>query len=154
MKMKLVKKSFDFNNVPSVHKLVNRVAQIIVKDVKDGVAKGVDINDNNFDPLKPSTIKAKKSRGSKTPTKPLLDTHRMAGKSGGKGIYLDQRASKGKHRATIKIPADRQYVGGVHNEGLGDMPKREWFGISKRAVKRADKMVKEFMRLLYKVRGK
>ena len=163
VKVKETKKEFDFNNIPKVHNLVNRVAQIIVGDVKGGVAKGLDIKDKKFKPLKPATIKAKQRSGSSTPNKPLLDTHRMVGKdakggsargmdfTGGTGIYIKPHATRGKHRATIRIPADRQYIGGIHNEGLGDMPKREWFGISKRAEKRADKMVREWMRLLFKV---
>jgi hypothetical protein len=67
--------------------------------------------------------------------------------TGGTGIYIGDRATPQKLRASIKIPADRQYIGGLHNEGDGDLPKREWFGVSGRAIRRLDKMVSEWIKL-------
>ena len=165
MKVKKIREEFDFNNIPKIHQLVNNVAGMIIVDIKQSVAKGVDLNGSKFKALKPSTIRAKRKKGSSTPQKPLMDTHRMVGRggvggsqtgmdfTGGTGIYL-KGATRGNNKANIRISADREDIARIHNEGEGDMPKREWFGISKRAENSADKMVKEFMRVLYKVRGK
>lgn len=152
MKMKKVKHQFDFDNIPKVHNLINRVAEIIVQDVKQGVAKGKDLSNVPFEKLNPKTIRAKRRSGSSTPKKPLMDTHKMVGRGGGTGgVYVSDKATAMKHSATIKMPKDREEIGIYHNEGSGNLPVREWWGISDRAKKRLDKMVREFMKLLYSI---
>ena len=151
--------------VATMHKIVNRVAQVIVKDIKQGVRERKSISGGKIKKLKPATIKAKRRAGNSNPSMPLVATGRMVGKGGkggsekggqfgpgGTGIYIDKEAKPNAPRTAIRIPADRVYIAGIHNEGLGDMPKREWFGISKRAEKTADIMVKEWAKTLFLVR--
>jgi hypothetical protein len=171
MKGRWTKKEFDFNNVPKVHNLVNRVADIIVKDIKEGITKhSQDIHGKPFKPLSPNTV-LKKGH-----SKPLLDEGKM------KNVYVRKRASKGKHIAEIGLnERDRGEVSRIHNEGTKPytivpksaqnlvfettggvvftklvkhtgVPKREWWGVSKRVEKTAQKMVNEWMKTLYSLR--
>ena len=144
-----------------MHKIVNRVAQVIVKDIKQGVRERKSISGGTIKKLKPATIKAKRRAGYSNPTMPLVATGRMVGKggkggaevgTGGTGIYIDKEAKPNAPRTAIRIPADRTYIAGIHNEGLGDMPKREWFGISKRAEKTVKIMVNEWAKTLFLVK--
>ena len=165
MKVKKIREEFDFNNIPKIHQLVNNVAGMIIVDIKQSVAKGVDLNGSKFKALKPSTIRAKRKKGSSTPQKPLMDTHRMVGRggaggsqtgmdfTGGTGIYL-KGATRGNNKANIRISADREDIARIHNEGEGDMPKREWFGVSKRAIKKLRTVVDQWIKINLYMIGK
>jgi hypothetical protein len=157
MKMSLKQRQFDFKNIPKVHTMVNRVADIITKDIKDGVVKGEDLEGKQFKKLDPATIRSKRRKRknkprSATPTKPLMDTHKMVGKGGATGgVYVKARASKTTPRAEIGLSKDRQEVAIYHNEGKGNLPVRMWWGISDRVEKKLQTAINEWFRLLYKV---
>jgi hypothetical protein len=101
------------------------LAQIIVNDIKDGLKSSKDINNKPFKKLKASTARQKRKDG--YTTKPLIRTGMMK--------TLPPVTDKTKH-AEISVAAKRTPIGVFHNEG-GDKPnrppKREWFGVSKRA---------------------
>ena len=46
-----------------LHNEVNAFAGMIVKDIRDGISSGEDINGSSFTRLKASTVKQKKSKG-------------------------------------------------------------------------------------------
>ena len=127
-----------------LHNEVNAVAGMIVKDIRDGIASKKDINDSSFAPLKPSTVRQKKRKGYSNPSTPLWAKGQM------KEVYVKPRAKKGKELAQIQVPKGRDginriVVGDIHNKGDG-LPKREWYGVGKRAEKKIDKAVKQMLR--------
>ncbi len=140
--MKLTKKEkFNLAKNLDLSKQINVVGQIIVKDIKEGITKlSKDVNDKPFAPLKSATI-IKKGH-----SKPLLDKGKM------KNIYLKEKAKKGSQKAVISMNRrDREIPSVVHNQGLAPQKLREWFGVSVRAVKQANKYINlEINRLLRK----
>ena len=134
--VKLKKKEiFKLNKNLNLKDLINDIADATVQDIQDGLNQGVDVNGAKFKRLKPATVKRKKKTGSATPSKPLLDKHKM------KNVYVKTKATDGSLWAEIAInKRDRAVPSIVHNEGIGGMPKREWFGYSKRMDKKASKL--------------
>ena len=127
-----------------LHNEVNAVAGMIVKDIRDGIASKKDINDSSFAPLKPSTVKQKKRKGYSNPSTPLWAKGQM------KEVYVKPRAKKGRELAQIQVPKGRDgmnriVVGDIHNKGDG-VPKREWYGVGRRAEKKIDQYVKQALR--------
>ena len=59
---------------------------------------------------------------------------------GGRGPYISKRASKVDQESHVSVAKDRESIGVYHNEGM-KVPKREWFGISKDAIKNIFRMV-------------
>ena len=129
-----------------LHNEVNIIADIIKLDIINGVRQGTDINGSPFQPLAESTLRQKRSKGQ--PDAPLIAKGQM------NVVYTKPRATKGKEIAGIQVPKGRDgvnriVVGDIHNKGIG-LPKREWFGISKTALKKLDKSLK--LRLKEKLR--
>jgi len=143
----VLEKNFNLGKIHfDLHRELNRAAGTIVKDIKNKVASGQSVSGGTLKPLKPATIKAKRKKGSPRPNVALYDTGRMAGSGskkgvGGRGVFLSDPATKQNQTATISTAQDRQDIGTYHNEGAGNLPKREWFGISKKASKDAFRMI-------------
>ena len=124
-------------------KQVNRVAQMIVEDIKKGINDSQDIHGKPFTKLEQTTIDRKGH------DKPMIDKGKM------KEVYIKTRASQGSTRAEIGMNVrDRKIASVVHNQGLPPHKKREWFGVSDKAEKKADKMVKQWMKLKLYMAGK
>ena len=142
--MRQTKKEFDFKNVPKLHNLINNVAGIIVKDIKEGITRrSEDIHGNPFKPI------SKEWASKKGHDAPLIHKGKM------KEVYIKTRASQGSTRAEIGMNVrDRKIASVVHNQGLPPHKKREWFGVSDKAEKKADKMVKQWMKLKLYMAGK
>ena len=134
-KIKKIKSDIEFEQ--SIDKLINDTiflaAQIGVKEIKTGIDTSTDIKGRAFKPLAPSTIKQKRKKGQ--PTKPLIATGMMRRLPPVKG-------KKGK--STISVANQRTDISQYHDQGgkAGRPPKREWFGLSKAAIKKIDKMFK------------
>lgn len=129
-----------------LHNEVNIIADIIKLDIINGVRIGTDINGSPFQPLAESTLRQKRRKGQ--PDAPLIAKGQMH------VVYTKPRATKGKEIAGIQVPKGRDgvnriVVGDIHNKGIG-LPKREWFGIAKTALKKIDKSLK--LRLKEKLR--
>ena len=127
-----------------LHKEVNVVASMLVKDIRDGIASKKDINNRAFAPLKPSTAKQKKRKGYSNPSTPLWATGQM------KEVYVKPRAKKGRELAQIQVPKGRDgvnriVIGDIHNKGDG-VAKREWYGVGSRAEKKIDQYVEQALR--------
>jgi len=147
-----IHKNFDFGRmarrVPAqTAELLNDLADMLVIDIRKGVVVGRDTDNRPFKPLARSTIIAKREKGSKHPETALVDTNRMVGIGTGKGksrgIYLSERASKGKLKAVVRTPESAPYAE-YHNDGgiRGIPPRRHWFDIAPRTEKKADKLIK------------
>ena len=117
---------------------VNIAAQMITKDIIDGIGSGKDIDGRAFHPLAESTKRQKKRRG--YPLTPLWAKGMM------KGVYVKPHATKARPEAKVQVPKGRDgvnriVVGVVHNTGDG-LPKREWYGVGKRVQKKLRKEMK------------
>ena len=54
-----------------------------------------------------------------------------------------------KNKVTIAVPSDREDILSYHQEGAGHLPKREWFGISKKHKKVIEKIARiQFKKML------
>ena len=129
-----------------LHNEVNAFAGMIVKDIRDGISSGEDINGSKYSGklrLRASTVKQKKRKGYSRPSTPLWATGQM------KEVYVKPRATKGNEVAQIQVPRGRDgmnriVVGQIHNIGDG-VPKREWFGIGSRGKKKLDRAAKKLL---------
>jgi hypothetical protein len=83
--------------------------------------------------LQPDTIADKRKKGYPSPRTALFATGTM------KKVYIpkSKRANKTRQVVEIIVAKKRDDVGVYHQKGGGNLPKREWFGISKTAEKRA-----------------
>lgn len=138
MNFDLSKISLDFT------KELNQFAKIIRADIFKGIETGV-FDGKAFIPLKEATIKAKMRKKYKKPANPLLATGSM------RRVNID-KATKENQEARIYPGEKRRYkgsnvtmsqVGKFHQEGMGNNPVREWFGISKEAKNRGLKIMEQ-----------
>ena len=145
MKVRFRKIKDDIDFKQNIKKLINDSvflsAQIGVKEIKKGIDKSTDIKGKAFKPLAASTIKQKRKKGQ--PTKPLIAT----------GMMRRLPPVKGKSgKSTISVANKRTDVSQYHDQGgstAGQPPKREWFGLTKAAEKKIDKMFKSKLVKLY-----
>lgn len=146
MKIKQTKREFDFNRIPKVHDMVNRVANIIVKDIKEGITRlSEDIHGKPFKKISDAT---KKRKGHDAP---LIDSGKM------RKVYVKTKASKGSLKAEISMNVRDTKKGNwnygvIHNEGIKPQEKREWFGVGKRVTDPLNKAVRNWFKLLYKAK--
>ena len=126
-----VTKNFDLNRINlDLTKELNTSGQIVRKDHFQRLEQGLGVKGV----LTPS----KKATG-----KTLVRTGKM------RTLVVD-KATKVKQEVNIHPGEKQTYpnsnitmsdVGGFHQEGAGNLPKREWFGITKKAEKDIIKMV-------------
>ncbi len=110
------------------------LAQVIVKDVKEGLNTGKGTGTTAFKRLRLSTVKQKKKKGHTS--KPLIATGTM------RKLPPVKITSKG---AEIAVAKSRSSIAMYHNEGMGNNPKREFFTISKRALRKIQRAVNKKM---------
>ena len=130
-----IEKNFDLRKISlDLHKELNRAGQIIKRDHFKRLERGQGV--------KGALVPSKKAIG-----KTLVNTGKM------RNLVMD-RATKQKQEVNIH-PGEKQFyivngkktnvtmsdVGGFHQRGEGNLPKREWFGITDKAEKRILKMM-------------
>jgi len=120
----------------ALYQMVINAAQIIRSEIKNGIEKGQDVKGNPFKRLKASTIRSKRKKKYSNPSKALWAEGKM------KKLPPITR-NKMKKEAVIKIAGSRIEAGFYHNEGGKHLPKREWFGVSKKAHKNIQIALKE-----------
>ena len=170
-----VEKDFDLTRVKfDMSKQINMVAGAIIKDHKNRLTYGQDVNEKPMEKLSGSTIQSKRARKMKKPRIPLY----------GKGVmlkvYSKQSATKNNPVNIIIPPKKREKVAVYHQKGTrpykikpkkakrlgplftprGDiyfakqvnhpgLPKREWFGVTKTQEKKGVKLMElEIERIL------
>ena len=137
MKSKItIEKTFNLENIKlDLSKELNEAGRVIRDDHGKRLERGRGVNGARMENLKPSTIERKGF------DQILVHTGDM------KNLVIE-KATKGKQEVVIK-PGDEeerngvtnQRIGYYHQTGAGRLPKREWFGISKGAEKRAFKII-------------
>ena len=113
------------------HKILS---QVIVKDVKEGLITGRGTGNSPMKKLKLSTARQKRKKGQTV--KPLIAPGTM------KKLPPVKVENK---RAEISVAKSRSSIAMYHNEGVGKMPKREFFTISDRALKKIRRAVNKKM---------
>jgi len=129
-----VTKNFDLGRINlDLSRALNEAADVVVLDIEDGIKAGRDITGSPMTKLQPNTIADKRKKGYESPRTALFATGTM------KKVYIpkSKRANKTRQVVEIIVAKKRDDVGVYHQKGGGNLPKREWFGISKTAEKRA-----------------
>ena len=137
---KKVKSEIDFNQ--NISKLVNEAvylaAQINVKEIKSGLDTSQGPK-GKIKKVKAATAKQKRKKG--YPVKPLVRTGMMRRLPPVKG-------KKGK--TTISLAKKRVDIAQYHEQGAGNLPKREFFDIYPSGVRKIERMFKKRLARLYK----
>ena len=129
-----VTKNFDLGRINlDLSRALNEAADVVVLDIENGIKYGRDITGSPMTKLQPDTIADKRKKGYPSPRTALFATGTM------KKVYIpkSKRANKTRQVVEIIVAKKRDDVGVYHQKGGGNLPKREWFGISKTAEKRA-----------------
>ena len=131
-----VTKNFDLGKINlDVHKELNLVGGMIKKDHYKRLEKGQGIN-GKMQSLADSTIK-QKGHG-----KILVDSGKMRNLVVDKATKTNQQVVI--HPGTSNYPGSSvsmDEVGEFHQKGGKDLPKREWFGITKQVERDAIKLI-------------
>lgn len=103
----------------------------IVRDVRrKAFDKSMAPDGTKWAKLKKETIARKRKKGSKNPTKPLID----------KGYLRMPTVESKVNEARVKIAQSREEIGPYHNEGGDNLPKREHWAVYPEAIKQIERM--------------
>ena len=139
-----ISKAFNLKKINfDLSREINRAAQAIVKDHDNRLNYGQGVDGKMMTRLQPSTIKSKRLKGYRKPRVPLYATGTM------KNIRIDKKATPRDQEARLTPPKSRIEIGAYHQKGSSMLPQREWFGLSKAAIKKIDKMFKSKLVKLY-----
>jgi len=136
-----VTKNFDLGKINlDLHKELNLAGQIIREDHNKRLQSGKGVDGSGMTPLKDATVKAK-------------GFDQILVNSGSMGLLVIDKATTVNQEVNIhpgnkrkrKSGVTNQELGGFHQDGAGNLPKREWFGISKEAEAKSDKLI--FLRI-------
>ena len=135
-----VEMDFDLKRINfNFSKELNKVGEIIKRDHYQRLERGEGVDGSQMKSLSPNTISAKGNN------KILVDTGQM------RNLVFD-KASKTNQAVVIHPGERRRYkganvtmsdVGGFHQKGNTNLPKREWFGISNDANQRSERLMEE-----------
>ncbi|QDP48450.1 MAG: hypothetical protein Unbinned6747contig1000_8 [Prokaryotic dsDNA virus sp.] len=129
-----ISKAFNLNKIKfDLSKEINESAKAIVKDHDNRLNYGQGVDGKMMTKLQPSTIKSKRLKGYKKPRTPLYATGTM------KNIRIDKKATRMSQEARLTPPLSRikpDEIGAFHQAGVGHLPKREWFGVTKKVEKK------------------
>ena len=109
-----------------MHRLAGDAADIIKKRTQ----KGADVSGTAFKPYSPSYAAYRVKKGRRESPVNLTFHGDMLGTS------MQTRGTANPLAGEIFIVGDRAAVAQIHNEGLGDMPEREFFGLSDAELKK------------------
>ena len=126
-----VTKNFDLNMITlDLTKELNRGAQIIKVDHFQRLEKGQGVK---------GALKPSKKKSGKT----LVESGKMRNLVIEKATKQNQEANihPGEKQKYPKTNVTMSDVGGFHQTGAGDLPVREWFGVTTKAEKDIMKMV-------------
>ena len=113
---------------------LNTMMNHLNKEIQQKLESGVDINDSTYEKLAPSTVRQRENKTGYY--------GRVAKK--GSGGTLDWSGTMRKTKKTPAKPGPApvaklemvgkrkgEHYGAYHNKGGGNLPKREWFGMTK-----------------------
>lgn len=128
-----ISKTFNLKKIKfDLSKEINEAAKAVVKDHDKRLSFGQGVDGRMMTKLQPSTIKSKRLKGYAKPRIPLYATGTM------KNIRIDKKATRINQEARLTPPKSRiepEPIGAFHQEGGGNLPKREWFGVTEKVEK-------------------
>jgi len=128
-----------------VHQALNLAAELIVGDIKEGITKhSEDIHGKPFADLQDATVERKMNDPKVIDPEVILQAHGNM-----KEVYVRKPATMFRPVAVIGInKRDRLGASVGHNEGnpKKNLPKREWFGVSKRAIPKLQTLASKILR--------
>jgi hypothetical protein len=135
MAVKIIKK-FDLSKINlDLTKELNLFGQIVRKDHFQRLENGKSVDGGKMKSLKPSTILKKGS------AKILVDTGKMRNLVINKASKKNQVVEIHPGKKLIRNGVSNQQIGYYHQTGAGNLPSREWFGISKEAENKGEKLM-------------
>lgn len=111
-------------------------AQIAKLERQKGMDKGKDYQGKKFEKLKPETIRKKRNKGYSKAEIPLI----------AKGILYNPATVGESKRGRVLVPKSRDKISEYHQQGSGNNPKREHWGLYKSAIKRINKRFFQIVR--------
>ena len=127
---------FDLNKIKlDLHRELNSSGNIIKQDHFTRLERGMGVN-GPMKNLAPSTIEAKGF------DQILVDTGKMRNLVIEEATKSDQTVTLYPGKKELRGKVTNQQIGTFHQEGDGD-PKREWFGITKKAEKKCNKIIED-----------
>ena len=131
-----IEKKFDLKRIRfDFSKELNLAGQIIRKDHFQRLEKGVGVEGNKLEKLKPATVKRKGS------DKILVDTGKMRNLVIKKANKKNQVVEIFPGKKATRNGVTNQQIGFYHQTGAGSLPQRKWFGVSKQAEKDSIKLM-------------
>lgn len=106
--------------------VMSQIGAAIKLDVRKRTQSGTDVHGKAFKSYKTSSSKSRGRRGRNTGRVDLLDTGRMLG-----AITTTKVTDKEVHVGFTRV-IEREKAS-YHQQGKGNLPKREFFGLSKKA---------------------
>ncbi len=131
-----VTKNFDLSKFRGdFHKELNLFGDIVSEDHSKRLQRGEGVDGGQMTPLKGATIARK-------------GFNQILVNTGDMGNLVQTKATR-QNQEVIINPGDKekrngvtnQEIGGFHQEGNANLPKRVWFGISKKAEKAGFKLM-------------
>ena len=127
---------FDLNKIKlDLHRELNSSGNIIKQDHFTRLERGMGVN-GPMKNLAPSTIEAKGF------DQILVDTGKMRNLVIEEATKSDQTVTLYPGKKELRGKVTNQQIGAFHQEGDG-VPKREWFGITKKAEKKCNKIIED-----------
>ena len=128
---------FDLNKIKlDLHRELNSSGNIIKQDHFTRLERGMGVN-GPMKNLAPSTIEAKGF------DQILVDTGKMRNLVIEEATKSDQTVTLYPGKKELRGKVTNQQIGAFHQEGGGNLPKREWFGITKKVENRCNKIIED-----------
>lgn len=124
--------------------LANRSAEVVKQEIGAHLDRKQSITGGRLEPLEGSTVRAKRRKGSTTARFPLIDTGTM------RNVVITKQATASDPTARIEPPKSRAKIAVFHQDGLGENPEREWFGVSKNADRRAAVLARQIIEPIFR----
>ncbi len=124
--------------------LANRSAEVVKQEIGAHLDRKQSIKGGRLEPLEGATVRAKRRKGSATARHPLIDTGTM------RNVVITKQATASSPIAIIEPPKSRAEIAVFHQDGLGDNPEREWFGVSRNADRRAGVLAQQIIEPIFR----
>ena len=114
-----------------------KIASQVRNNIMRRTLSGKDVDEKAFKPYHPLTVKMRQKAGRPTSKVNLSFYHHM---------LPMMKTSKVSYGAEISFPDEAERKKGTyHNFGIGKMPKREFFGLSKKNINYVEKEIDKFI---------
>ena len=128
-----------------VAEILNDMAESAVNTIVNETEQGKDVDGKRFTRLRASTVKSKRKKGYRNPSKPLIATGLM------KRIFKSKKATESSLSSEVTVAKKRTDIAEYHISGAGNLPKRVFFGVGKTLEGKLTKIINLRIEKLIKV---